>query len=200
MDDRKAEATYHPHPLPRRTPMEALAAHGEMPPDPAVDREFYASPGPAPWASQVEKDLAVQHGWPTPGEKRRLSTLGWVALIFAAGSLLFGSIAIISLTDGGTTPLIQHVTTSGTCEKRIVGAYGLVATVTATNGTAKDQSGQIWVQWPVTGETAQRFVKPVTLLPGEAVEFPVNQDVPAERWYRIGLCSFGWDPTVKPVR
>lgn len=196
MDDRKAEATYHPAPLPRRTPMEALAAHGEMPPDPAVDREFYASPGPAPWATPAERALAVQHGW--TGKKVRLSELGWVALILAAGSLVLGSIAIISLTDGGTTPLVQRVTTSGTCEKRIVGAYGLVATVTATNDTAKDQSGQVWVQWAVTGETAQRFVKPVTMAPGEAVEFPVNQDVPAERWYRIGACTFGWEPTVKP--
>jgi hypothetical protein len=180
MDDRKADATYHPGPLPQRTPMEALAAHGEMPPDPAVDRQFYASPGPAPWA-----------------EKRRLSTLGWVAMIFAAGSLLFGSLAVISLTNGGTTPLVQRVTTSGMCEKRIVGAYGLVATVTATNGTDSAQSGQVWVQWPVTGETAQRFVKPVTLSPGEAVEFPVNQDIPADQWFRTGLCAFGWEPTVR---
>lgn len=182
MDDRKADAALHPGPLPRRTPMEALAAHGEMPPDPAVDREFYASPGLAPWAERV-----------------RMSTLGWVALIFAAGSLLFGSIAIISLTDGGATPVVQRVITTGTCEKRIIGSYGLIATVTATNGTRENQVGQIWVQWPVTGETAQRFVKPVTLTPGEAVEFPVNQDVPAERWYRIGACTFGWDPTIKPA-
>lgn len=192
--------THGPNPLPKRTPMEELAAWGEPPPtDPVPDRMHYESPGPAPWATQAEKDLAVQHGWPRPGEKARLSTLGWVALILAAGSLLLGSIAIISLTDGGTTPMVaQHVTTTGTCEKRIVGAYGLVATVTATNGTGTDQSGQIWVQWPVTGETAQRFVKPTTLAPGEAVEFPVNQDIPADRWLRTGVCTFGWESTVKP--
>lgn len=195
MDDRKTDAAFHPgstpeYPLPRRTPMEALAAHGQPPPDPVPDRMHYESPGPAPWATPAEKALAVQHGWGW-----RMPTLGWVALILAAGSLLFGSIAIISLTGGGTTSVVQRVTTTGTCEKRIVGSYGLIATVTATNGTSKDQSGQIWVQWPVTGETAQRFVRPVTLVPGEAVEFPVNHDITAERWYRTGLCSFGWEPS-----
>lgn len=179
MDDRKAEAAYHP--LPRRTPMEALASHGQLPPDPSVDRMAYASPGPAPWAET--------------GVPRAL----WIVLAVAAASLLVGSLAILALTDdSGRNPVERApaamVTTTGKCEKRIIGEYGLVATVIATNGTGKEQRGQVWVQWPVTGETAQRFVKPVTLAPGQTTDFPVNQDIPAERWYRTGICTFGWDP------
>jgi hypothetical protein len=198
MDDRKADAAYHPgstlgHPLPVRTPMEALAAHGQLPPDDPPDRMHYESPGPAPWATPAE----LGH---KPG---KLPTLGWVALILAGASLLFGSMAVMSLTsgDGAPAPAVRPptVTTTGTCEKRIVGAYGLVATITATNVTRENQVGQVWVQWPVTGDSPQRFVKPVTLTPGEAVEFPVNQDVPADRWYRTGMCTYGWEPGAKPV-
>jgi hypothetical protein len=195
MTDHKRDATFHPgstpdHPLPVRTPMEALAQHGQPPPDDPPDRMHYDSPGPAPWATAAERG------------RRTLPTVGWVALIIAAASLVFGSMAVMSLTgnDVAPSPVVRTVTvtTTGTCEKRLVGSYGLVATITATNGTRENQSGQVWVQWPVTGETVQRFVKPVTLTPGEAVEFPVNQDIPAERWYRTGMCTYGWEPTVKP--
>lgn len=206
MSNDKYDAAFHPgstpeNPLPMRTPMEALARHGQPPPpDDPPDRMHYESPGPAPWASRVERDLAVQHGW--TGKTSKLSTLGWVAMILAAASLVFGSMAVMSLTgdDVAPAPVVQPVTvtTTGTCEKKLVGEYGLVATITATNLTRENQSGQVWVQWPVTGESPQRFVKPVTLTPGEAVEFPVNQAIPAERWYRTGMCTHGWEPTVKP--
>lgn len=194
MTDRKADATYHPgstpeHPLPTRSPMESMASWGEPPPpDAPVDRMQYDSPGPAPWAPPM-----------TDGPRPKLPTLAWVALLVGSIALLTGAVAVISLVEeSGPVPVLSEVhpqvTTTGTCEKRIIGEYGLVATVTATNGTNKPQSGQVWVLWPVTGEASQRFVKPVTLAPGEVVEFPVNQDIPAERWYRTGLCTFGWEP------
>lgn len=198
MSDKK-NATFHPgstpdHPLPMRTPMEALAAHGQPPPDdPPVDRMHYDSPGPAPWATKEE--LA--------GARRPVPVLAWVALVLGSLALLAGSLAVIALTDRtGTVPAVttvvdRQVTTFGKCEKRIIGEYGLVATVTAVNQTGKTQTGQIWIMWPITGEHAQRFVKPVTLEPGEGADFPVNQDIPAERWYRTGLCSYGWEPAVK---
>jgi len=89
---------------------------------------------------------------------------------------------------------VQQVTTSGTCDKRILGGYGLVATVRAHNGTGQNQSGTIWVRWPVTGETTQEFTKVVRLAPDETVEFPVNETIIASRWFQTGECTYGWTP------
>lgn len=69
------------YPLPRRTPMEALAAHGQLPPDPATDRMHYASPGPAPWSG--------------PAKRRGLPVLGWVAIGLVGLALMCGSVTLI---------------------------------------------------------------------------------------------------------
>lgn len=180
---------------------DALAAHGAEPVQPPPDDEIpWVSPGRPPWDSQVHQDLAVQHGWPTPGEKRKgMPAWAWVSIVLGGLFILCSGAVVLGLTDkSGPVPAITtistSVTTTGTCEKKIIGEYGLVATVTATNATTKPQTGQVWVQWPVTGEAALKFSKTVTLAPGEAVEFPVNQAIPAERWYRVGACSYGWAP------
>lgn len=198
----KRDATFHPGQAPVSWP-DHLAAWGEPPPpdpDPAVDRDAWVSPGRPPWDSQAHQDLAVQHGWPTPGEKRRgLPAWAWVSIVLGGLFILCsGAVALGMVDESGPVPAVRtpaltgQVTTTGTCEKRIVGEYGLVATVTATNTGKADVTGTVWVRWPVTGEAAQEFTKRVTLKPGQAVEFPVNQDIPAERWFRTGACSFGW--------
>jgi hypothetical protein len=185
-------------------PWAVLAAHGEAvppEPDPAVDRTYYRSPGEPPWANQVHQDLAVQHGWPTPGEKRRgLPAWAWVSIVLGSLFLICGSSAAVALWDESgpapavsTVPAASPVAVTGTCQKRIVGEYGLVATVRATNSSRTAQTGMVWVQWSITGETPQRFTKPVTIEPGAAVDFPVNHDVPAERWFRTGTCTYGWE-------
>lgn len=185
------------------TPMDWLANYGAPPtpePDPAVDREHYASPGPPPWDSQVHQDLAVQHGWKAPGEKRRgLPAWAWVSIVLGGLLIVCGAATAVSFVgESGpvpavsTVPSTSPVAVSGTCQKRIVGQYGLVATVRATNATDEPQKGVLWVRWEVTGETAQEFAKATTIAPGRAVELPVNQEVPAERWFRIGSCSYGW--------
>lgn len=191
---------------PASDPWEALAAHGAPPPsdpDPAVDRMAYASPGPPPWDSQVHQDLAVQHGWPSPAEKRRgLPPWAVVSIVLGVVALLVAGGVVAGLTgESGRVPVIPapaprpaEVPTSGTCEKRIVGQYGLVATVTATNTSGKAQTGTLWARWPVTGEAAQEFTKRATLQPGQRVELTVNQEVTADRWFRTGACSFGWTP------
>jgi hypothetical protein len=191
---------------PASDPWAALAAHGEPPPpdpDPAVDRNAWASPGEPPWANQVHQDLAVQHGWPTPGEKRRgLPAWAVVSMVLGVVALLITGGVVAGLTGSSgpvrTVPVpAPHpaaVNTSGTCEKRIVGQYGLVATVRATNASGAAQTGVLWVRWPITGEAAQEFTKRATLAPGESVELPVNQEIKAERWFRTGACSYGWTP------
>ena len=200
MTDHKRDATFHPGQAPVSWP-DHLAAHGALPEVPPPDDEIpWVSPGRPPWDSQVEQDLAVQHGWPTPGEKRRgLPPWAWVSMVLGVVLLVCGSSVALSLLDeSGPVPAVRTgtaaVTTSGTCEKKIIGEYGLVATVTAVNATDKAQTGTVWVRWPVTGEAAQEFPKRVTLAPGASVEHVVNQEVPAERWYRTGACSFGWTP------
>lgn len=179
--DRKVDATFHPGvaPLPQRTPFDTFAEHGEPQPDPAVDRMAYRKPGRPPW------------------EKPRLPPWAWVSIILGTVFLICGSSALVALLDEtGPVPAVSTspspVSVTGTCEKKLVGDYGLVATVRATNATGRPQTGLVWVRWPVTGEAAQEFTKRVTLAPGEGVDFPVNQEVTAERWYRAGACTFGW--------
>jgi hypothetical protein len=94
MSNDKGEATWHPgtgpagEPLPIRQPWETFARHGEPPANPAEDRMFYASPGEPPWASRVERDLAVQHGW--SGDRRPNSTVAVWALVTGIVGVLAG--------------------------------------------------------------------------------------------------------------
>jgi hypothetical protein len=176
MSNDKMDATGY---TPASDPWAALADHGEPQPDPAVDRLAYRKPGRP------------------PGEKHRLPAWAWVSIVLGTVFLICGSSALVALLDEtGPVPAVSTspaaVGVTGTCEKKLVGDYGLVATVRATNATDRPQTGVVWVRWPVTGEAAQEFTKRVTLAPGEGVDFPVSQEVPAERWYRAGACTFGW--------
>jgi hypothetical protein len=181
MSDDKRDATFHPGVAPV-TWSDQVAAYGAPEPDPAVDRTHYRSPGAPPWA-----------------RRRGLPAWAWVSIVLGGLFLICGSSAAVALFDQtGPTPAVSSVPSSspvavnGTCEKRIVGEYGLVATVTAVNGSEKPQTGVVWVRWEITGEEPQEFVKRVTLAAGAAVVFPVNQEVKAERWFRTGSCSYGW--------
>jgi len=177
---------------PPSDPWAALAAHGAVvPPDdpPPVDSaEAYASPGRPPWAVQEPA-------------RRGLPAWAWVSMVLGGLALLVAGGMVAGLTgSSGPVPVVPAVSapaavnTSGTCEKRIVGEYGLVATVRATNASRTAQTGVLWVRWPITGEAAQEFTKRATLAPGQTVELPVNQEVKAERWFRTGACSYGWTP------
>jgi hypothetical protein len=183
MSNDKRDATFH-----RGTarigpdPLDTVNLWGMAPPDPATDRTAYRRPGRPPWA-----------------DKRRLPAWAWVSLVLGGLLIVCGSSAAVALFDQNgpvpaisTSPALAAVSVTGTCEKKLVGEYGLVATVRATNSTERPQTGVVWVRWPLTGEAAQEFTKRVTLAPGEGVDFPVNQEVPAERWYRAGACTFGW--------
>lgn len=171
-----------PGPLPRRVPMEALVGWGQPPgPEAPLDSErAYRSPGRAPWA-----------------DRRGMPAWAWVSIVLGGLFLICGSTALVALFDSsGPVPVVstspEEVITTGTCEKKLVGEYGLVASVEATNVSDRARTGVIWVRWPVTGEVASEFTKPITIEPGRSEELLVNQDVPAERWFRTGSCSFGW--------
>lgn len=189
MSNDKRDATFHPG----RAPVWAdqVAAHGAPPDRPPVDRMTYESPGPPPWAAPAPPPLNI-------GRKR---STGFAVAVAVVGSVLvlLACLGIFALgQEAGPVPAKSEapppaaVTTSGTCEKKVIGEYGLVATVSATNTTERVQSGILWVRWPVTGEAAQEFIKRATLAPGQTVELTVNENVAAERWFRIGTCSHGW--------
>lgn len=178
MSNDKLDATFHPGTAPV-TWSDHVGNHGAAQPDPAVDRTAYRKPGRPPW------------------ERRRFPAWAWVSLILGGLLIVCGSSAAVALFDqSGPVPAVSTspaaVAVTGMCEKKLVGDYGLVATVRATNSTGQPQTGVIWVRWPITGEAAVEFTKRVTLAPGEGVDFPVSQEVPAERWYRAGACTFGW--------
>ncbi|HEU4752337.1 MAG TPA: hypothetical protein VFU47_04440 [Armatimonadota bacterium] len=177
-----------------RPPMETLAAHGAPPrQEPPVDRMAYTSPGPPPWAAPAPPPLNI-------GRKR---STGFAIIAAVAGSVFvllacLGTVALGMKTEPvpsrSIAPPPAAVTTSGTCEKKLIGEYGLIATVRATSATVKTQAGVLWVRWEVTGEAAQEFTKRATLEPGDSVELTVNEKVAAERWFRVGECSYGWTP------
>lgn len=191
MDEKTPE--YQTGRAPVGGPLDALADHGAPPQRPPVDRMTYTSPGPPPWAAPAPPPLNI-------GRKR---STGFAIIAAVVGSVLvllacLGAVALsqeAGPVPSQSTPATVAVKTSGTCEKKVIGAYGLVATVKATNGSRKAQEGILWVRWPVTGEAAQEFTKEATLAPGESVELMVNENVAAERWFRVGECSHGWTPT-----
>lgn len=167
-----------------------VAAWGREKAAPVPDDEIpWVAPGTPPWATQE----VIRPG------KGHLPAWAVVSIVLGALVLcLGGSVALTVLDNAGPVPVVKtvpvtlDVTVTGTCEKKVIGEYGLVATVTATNATRHVQEGTIWVRWPVTGEAAQGFTRRVKLQPGQVVEFPVNQAVTADRWFRTGSCSFGW--------
>lgn len=135
-----------------------------------------------------------------PPRRSGLPAWAWVSLVLGSIALcVSGSILMQAVKPIETEPVTPAppapVTVSGACEKRIIGSYGLVATVIVTNTTVNAQPGVVWVRWPVTGEVTQEYTKRLTLAPGAQVEFPVNEPVSADRWTRTGLCSYGWTPS-----
>jgi hypothetical protein len=165
---------------------ETMATYGAEMAPPVDDEIRWASPPRPPWAG--------------PPKKKR--TPFWSVLSVVVGGIFLmcaGGVIVAAVGESGPTPAVYvpsspAVSTTGTCEKKIIGEYGLIATVTAVNATAKTQTGTLWARWPITGEAAQEFTKQVTLAPGESAELLVNENIPAERWYRVGACSYGWAP------
>lgn len=197
--DARSERLYDPGqspvysgaPLPQREPWESFSTWGAPPPPPPpLDSEAaYASPGPPPGTWVAKRPKGVSLG-------AVLAIVLGSILLCGAGVVVLALVGKSGQVPGQSVDTVPPapVVTSGTCEKKIIGEYGVVATVRAVNTSDRVQTGTIWVRWPITGEAAQEFTKRVTLGLGEAVEFPVNEKVSAERWFRMGECSYGWTP------
>jgi hypothetical protein len=134
MDDEKARAAYHPEeppgsdPLPVRDPWASFAQHGAPPESPlrhaAPGERPWASPGRPPWDNQVHQDLAVQHGWPTPGQPKSSTVAVWALITGVVGVLagwcLLGLPCIAAVVLG-------HVALSQTKDGRMTGRGMAVA-------------------------------------------------------------------------
>lgn len=187
--DEKRDATFHPG----RAPVWADLAqdHGAPPDRPPVDRLTFQSPGPPPLNIGRKRST---------GFALVVTVLGSVLVLLAClGAFALSQEAGPVPAESEAPPPAAEVATTGTCEKRVIGEYGLIATVRATNGRERAQTGTLWVRWPVTGEAAQEFTKRATLAPGQTVELTVNENVSAERWFRIGGCAYGWTPAMAPA-
>lgn len=106
--DPRYERLYDPgkapvYPLPQRDPMRALADWG-APPEPPIrpypldDERAYASPGPPPWATRAERELAVQHGWRP--DRRKTPTWALVSVLVGSGLLLAVAAVIVARVSG----------------------------------------------------------------------------------------------------
>jgi hypothetical protein len=120
-------------------------------------------------------------------------------------AVLCGGGMVLSLAAGGPTPVggtsasptaskapERAVVASGTCETKIIGEYGLLASVTVENQTKAPAVGRIWARWMITGSEPVVKSKDVTLTPGQRATMHVDDPIDAERWFRIERCDYGW--------
>lgn len=167
---------------------ESFAAWGrtdEIPPPDDV-LEGYAPAGPPPWVEPPVK---------------KLPTWVWV-LAMVAGTLFVVFLLAaawfapapppVPIRPIPTVPINRPVQVLGECKKQIIGHYGLIASVTATNPSDKPATGTVWVRWPVTGDEDRVFVKTFTIPAHGSADFHVNQPVDADLWYRTGQCTYTW--------
>jgi hypothetical protein len=141
---------------------------------------------------------------PPPGT-RKTGPPAWailVAVIVAAvvsacsAMIVMGSILPAKAPHGGSLvgePGKVEVEVTGQCEKRVMGAYGVLASITAHNSGPVEAVGRLWVRWPQTGAESLSFGKDFTLPPNATETFYVDQEVhPPEHWYRLRTCEYGW--------
>ena len=158
------------------------------------NQDMYAGhvPGPSDAVARYPRPMRAP---------RRLSRMALWATLFSVGVVFVGMCLILTVAslftqDTGPGPDPQppaaQVEVSGTCQKRIIGSYGMVASVTALNATNAEATGTIWVRWPITGAEPISFTKKVTLPPGATVDFYVDEPINGEKWLRLGECDYGW--------
>lgn len=87
-----------------------------------------------------------------------------------------------------------QVEVSGQCRKRIIGSYGLMASITVDNPTDQEVTGTAWVRWRVLGDDPEVFSQEMTVGPDAAMEFHVDEEIDSERWFRVEECDYGWTP------
>ena len=127
----------------------------------------------------------------------------WAVLAIVVGALLIvccglAACIVSAAPDAGSpavaspSPSLAAVAVNGTCHTRVIGSYGLVASVTIHNASSVVQNGSVWVNWPINGEASRMYSEAMQLGAGEVREFHVNEPIDADRWLRLGMCDYGW--------
>jgi hypothetical protein len=181
-----------------RQPWEHLVNWGQVrsePPDPAIGpagERLWVPPEAPPWADRPSRKPGP------PGWAIASIVIGLLLISCCAGCLvLTGAVDANRPAAGPVAPIaspVPKVEVTGICHTRVVGSYGLVASVQAHNPTDSAQAGSIWVRWPVTGERARVYSLNTVLASGGVREFHVDEPIDADRWMRLGLCDYGWTP------
>jgi hypothetical protein len=88
------------------------------------------------------------------------------------------------------------VTVTGTCEKKILGGYGLLASITVFNATPSPVLGNAWVSWDVLGAKPRVYTKVMTVDAGGKKDFFVDEPMDQDLWFRVSAtCNYGWTPS-----
>lgn len=172
-------------------------------------------PPPPPGAGRAWQDAG-----PPPGTKSGIPT--WAIILISVGGALIlaccgitGVAAVIGDDDPEQTsptvaaedetepeteapampPVSQpEVEVTGECKKKIIGNYGLLASITVDNPTDQEVTGTAWVRWRVLGDDPEVFSQEMTVVPDSATEFHVDEEIDSERWFRVEECDYGWTP------
>ena len=101
-------------------------------------------------------------------------------------------------TEAPAMPPVSQpkVGVTGECKKKIIGNYGLLASITVNNPTDQEVSGTVWVSWDVLGDNPYVFSDEVSVAPGESISFHVDEEINSERWFRVErYCQYGFNST-----
>ena len=171
----------------RTDPWDMIKSWGDLTPEVRHTDRAWVSPGPPPNA-------------PAPRRKFRLDGGLILGLVIGLAVFVLGLTGVMwSIEQSKNQPAPAPapdpvVEVTGTCSKRIIGAYAMVASIRANNATSSTVTGLIWVSWPITGQEPFTFTKQVTLAPGTAEQFHVDEGIDGEPWFRLGQCEYGWRP------
>lgn len=90
-----------------------------------------------------------------------------------------------------------EVEVTGECKKKIIGNYGLLASITVDNPTDQEVSGTVWVSWDVLGDDPHVFSEEITVAPGESISFHVDEEIDSGRWFQVERdCQYGFRDSI----
>lgn len=185
-------------------------------PDAALKVEGADSPPPP----MLGAGWVWQDAGPPPGAKSGIPT--WAVVVIVVGAVLVALCCGITTvgavlgnddpeqtgptvaaedetepeTEAPAMPPVSQpeVEVTGECKKKIIGNYGLLASITVDNPTDQEVSGTVWVSWDVLGDDPYVFSEEVSVAPGESISFHVDEEIDSERWFRVEGCQYGFTP------
>ena len=201
-----------------RAPVETTPP-GHPFPGAALKDEGVDSPPPPPPGS----GRPWQPAGPPPAERRGMPT--WAIVLIVVGAVLVALCCGITTvgavlgnddpeqtgptvaaedetepeTEAPAMPPVSQpeVEVTGECKKKIIGNYGLLASITVDNPTDQEVSGTVWVSWDVLGDDPHVFSEEITVAPGESISFHVDEEIDSGRWFQVERdCQYGFRDSI----